>query len=154
MILYKHRALIVFLLLFFRVAAAEETLPTPALNNDAEVFSNTGHFKLLWKAEAIQVGELEYELQRSQDENFEDARTIYKGPDRGSFISGLKNGKYFFRVRALNGIKASDWSSSVKLTVEHHTLKMAFTLFGLGGGVFLFTLIMLIVGVRKTNQES
>ena len=110
--LSKYKALLVIFLLSFRVVVAENIPPTPAFDNEPEIFSNTGHYKLLWKIENSETGEIEFELQRAQDSTFTNALTIYKGPDLGSFISGLKNGKYFFRVRAVEGSTVGVWSQS------------------------------------------
>jgi hypothetical protein len=120
--------------------------------------SESGLIKLIWKIpDHPEPPEgIEFELQRSKDTTFGEVRVLYRGPDLASYLSGLKNGKYYFRVRSLakNGTVEGPWSDFTTVTVEHHSLQLALTLAGLGGFVFLMTVGVVIVGVRRTEREG
>ena len=89
-----------------------------------------------------------FELQQSTNKGFSDAKLIYFGPDKASFISGLENGVYYYRVRAQNG----DWSETLQVTVEHQSMKLAYTLFALGFVVFALTTFVVIQGAQSTGK--
>ena len=112
---------------------------------DAEVINlSDGHIKLQWKAE----NNTTFELQQATTANFSNAATIYQGPDQASFISGLKDGDYFYRVRAVG----RTWSKPLLIKVEHQSLTLAFTLFGVGAVVFLLTVLVVVKGVRQVAK--
>lgn len=137
--------------------AQEVEIPVPQFEGEQSTASDAGHIKLVWLPGAgFQQSEyMRFELQQARDPAFETARTIYSGPDLASFISGLPNGTYYFRVRALTeNNRAGKWSRPATVNVEHQSLKLAFTLFTLGAIVFLATAAMIIVGTRESNKES
>ena len=105
-----------------------------------------GHIRLEWSADH----ETTFELQRAQTAAFTDSLTIYTGPDRASFISGLENGTYYFRVRETG----KEWSDIMTVLVEHQSLRLAFTLFTIGGIVFLLTVFVVVNGARRTAEVS
>lgn len=139
----NHRVIFFLLMLL--------TVPALGLGQDLELFSSKGevsqdgHIKLEWQPAAASSV---FEVQQATDESFREARAIYRGPDRATFISGLKNGTYYFRVRA----EDSDWSNVLKLEVTHHSLSLTYILMGLGSIVFLCTAGMVIYGARKSAQ--
>ncbi|MBD3257847.1 hypothetical protein GF377_05390 [candidate division GN15 bacterium] len=135
----------------------EFTVPAPAFENDASELNNSGTVKLQWysQAEGRDTAIAEFELQRATDANFTDADAYYRGPDLATYISGLANGDYYYRIREIeHGIAISDWSEPVHVTVEHHSLGLAFTLFGLGGVVFIFTVLVVVRGARRTKDPD
>ncbi len=103
-----------------------------------DIESNSGHVRLVWKSE----GDTLFVLQQAPDSSFLHAKTIYEGPDLASFVSGLRNGNYYFRVRG----EDDQWSDVVHLHVQHQSLELAFTLFGIGGIVFLLTVFVVLKG--------
>jgi hypothetical protein len=105
--------------------------------------TSNGYVKLEWE----NGDNASYELQQATSADFADSRTIYKGPDKASFISGLEDGNYYFRVRSAEG----PWSLPVQLIVKHQSLQLAFTLFGIGAVVFLLTVFVVIKGVRNSD---
>ena len=110
-----------------------------------EVNTSDGYVKLEWEGTENAI----FELQQDTTSGFATARTIYKGPDLASFVSGLNNGTYYYRVREEGG----EWSSAVVVNVEHQSLQLAFSLFGIGALVFLMTVYVVIHGVRKSATE-
>lgn len=121
----------------FAFSQASFTLPN-------ENTSNSGHITLTWEGH----GDAAYTLQKSDNSNFEKAEIIYQGPDRASFISGLKNGDYFFRVKTEN----APWSGPLLVKVEHHSLQLAFSLAGVGLFVFLSIVYVIILGTRNSAK--
>ena len=118
----------------------------------------TGYVRLEW-SRAVSEEEVSipwYELQQSSHEDFSDPVHIYHGPDRASFVSGLSEGKHYFRVR-LNvkdeNIKGA-WSESAVVQVKYQSMALAWTLFGTGSAVFLCTAMVILFGTRKFSREN
>jgi hypothetical protein len=127
----------------------------PQFQEPLEIENNAGQIKLIWKiADSLLAAQTHsFELQQSHDSSFAKKRTLYKGSDLASFISGLKNGDYYFRVRAANeDMPEGQWSETLHLKVKHQSLGLAFTLFGLGAFVFISTVILIIRGNRNTKD--
>jgi hypothetical protein len=117
--------------------------------NKAQLRSNSGTAELSW--EGASRG-LRFELQQATDPAFRTARTRYRGPDRASFISGLADGTYHYRVRALGpGGQASAWSAPTRLDVTHHPLGLALLLFCAGALVFLLTVGVVVHGAASSR---
>ncbi|UXX78622.1 fibronectin type III domain-containing protein [Reichenbachiella carrageenanivorans] len=114
-------------------------------NQDLQLESNSGYIQLDWTA----VEGSQYILQRSMQPDFTNSHTIYQGPDHASFVSGLDNGTYYYRV----GDDEGHWSDTLTLKVEHQSMPLALTLFGLGFVVFAFTVFVVIKGVYTTSQS-
>lgn len=135
-----------------------QQIPVPQFEGPQTTVSDAGHVRLVWLSDADleQREDIQFELQQATDEEFETARTIYTGPDLASFISGLPNGDFFFRVRALvdNGNRAGSWSEPITVKVQHHSLKLAFTLFALGAIVFIATAAMIVTGNRNSEKSA
>lgn len=113
--------------------------------------SSSGNIKLIWELDGKQdVWEkTEFELQKSRDEEFTEAKTAYTGPDRATFISGLADGMYYYRIRVIKGDEVGVWSDTVKFEVKHHSLKLALVLFFIGAIVFSATVWIVLKGASK-----
>lgn len=118
--------------------------PAPGLSTSSGTFSRQGVVKLEWTVMKTQNGEL-FELQQATDASFETAQSVYQGKDGGTFISGLENGIYYYRVRAGNGL----WSAPLSIEVQHHSLTLAIFLMVVGAAVFLMTLLMILRASKK-----
>ncbi|MEJ2061430.1 MAG: hypothetical protein P8Y64_13250 [Gammaproteobacteria bacterium] len=131
-------------------AAASQ--PTPRLIASTTE-ATAGYFKLSWRPEKPQ--DEDFVLQKSATPDFQDAHTIYNGPDTARFISGLKNGDYYFRIQAVaKNSPPSAWSKPVHIEVNHHSLERAFAFFGVGGTVFFATLGTILIGTRRSAREQ
>lgn len=105
-----------------------------------------GVLKLEWiNSEGAQPAQ--FEVQQATNEEFTDAKIIYQGFDQATFISGLNDGTYYYRLRATDG----SWSDSVSVTVKHHSLYLALVLLFVGAIVFFIVLGVIIKGVK--NQQ-
>ncbi|MBZ0254789.1 hypothetical protein K8I31_01920 [bacterium] len=99
--------------------------------------------------------EITFELQQSNSPEFSNSITRYKGPDAASFISGLPNGTYYYRVRCIDAKDAiSGWSEPAVITIQHHSMLLAFSLFFIGMFVFAATVFVVVYGSRtKPTSE-
>ena len=139
----------------------DTVLPGPIIDLPAINETSSGRIKIIWTIER-DPGELEsviYELEEAGDSLFASSKMKYRGPDLATYVSGLDNGFYYYRVRAFNQTREqySEWSPTVLVAVQHHSLNLAFTLFTIGGVVFIMTALVVIVGARKhsrANQEK
>ena len=130
----------------FQTTHAGSHEPAPVLTLAKGGISEDGHVKLVWvhRKEGTEV-----EVQQAENENFEAAKTIYRGQDKATFISGLENGTYYYRIRHVKGA----WSDTVMLTVKHHSLSLAFILFLLGAVVFALTVFIVIKGALHASAK-
>lgn len=106
-----------------------------------------GIVKLEW-SDNLNNPALLYELQVADDANFTNPKLIYSGIDEGTFISGLTNGIYHYRLRSEDG----PWSKTVTIEVNHHSLQLALILMTVGAVVFLITIAVIMQG--RKNQET
>ena len=135
-----------FLFVFTTIESLATENAIPKLSLERENFSDDGHITIQWEMPAADAI---VEVQQAEKSDFSDAEIIYSGPDNATFISGLANGVYFYRIRKLNG----EWSEPVAVTVQHHSLSLAFTLFGLGAVVFLLTVIIVVKGAMNASLD-
>ncbi len=134
--------MVVMLFSFGKLGAQEVYFEMDSVNTTQD-----GYIKLAWEG----PNEVEsYEIQESTSRNFETFRTVYTGPDKATFISGLKDGDYYYRLRREGG----NWTTPIVLTVTHHSLELAFILFGLGALVFILTVWVVISGARASSTTT
>lgn len=114
-------------------------------SDDLFIQSTSGHTKLEWSG----MDGVDFEVQIATDKSFNSARSIYAGPDKATFVSGLADGQYYFRVRE----NTSPWSQTLVLDVKHHSLALAISLFVVGFVVFGLTTWLVMDGARKTSAS-
>ena len=92
-----------------------------------------------------------YELQQARDPNFHSPKQIYKGPDLGSFLSGLKEGSYYYRIRTVDKdtAKYGPWAEPVTVKVEYQSMTLAWSLFSVGAFIFISIVIVVLKGANK-----
>jgi hypothetical protein len=94
-------------------------------------------------------------LQQSASEDFATPTTLYQGPDKGTTITGLNDGTYYYRIGISAGPDtATRWQAPVRLVVEHHSMARAWGFFSLGAVVFLGTLIVVVRGARLNGNSN
>lgn len=122
------------------------TSPNPAL-------SDSGYTKLVWSYSNHSVisEHIEFELQQSSSSDFQHPVVKYKGQDTATYISGLPTGTYFFRIRVNHHQeqRSGEWSETLPLTVQHHSLSLAFGLMAVGAVVFASTTALIVRGSTK-----
>lgn len=143
---YLNIFLLSFLMLF-QCKLARSDIPDLTILSGSE--SRQGIVKLGWSANA--GASQRFELQQDMDPAFNSPTTVYSGNEWGTFISGLNNGTYHYRIRTENG----PWSEIQTVVIEHHSLTLAFVLMMLGAFVFLLTLGLILKGAKnlKPNQK-
>lgn len=145
------------LLVLFTITIGLRANPpeSPQFENPPENFTESGYIKLSWDWTPGEenASDYEFELQQAQDDQFSDTTPIYQGQDFATFLSGLNNGSYHYRVRVKAGGTSSAWSAPVFVQVKHHSLTLAFSLFGLGALIFLLTVGIIVQGNRKVTQN-
>lgn len=120
--------------------------PTLKLSSGSQ--PSQGIIKLEWTS-SPNAGSSTFELQQSLNSDFNSSKLIYEGIDKGSFLSGLHDGEYFFRVREQGG----SWSMPVAVEVEHHPLQLALVLMLIGAIVFISTVILVIKGSKSSRTS-
>lgn len=132
-------------------------ISAPVIENDSSNFTSSGSIKLSWRSEATDTDaeNAEFTLERATQADFSDAKLYYHGPDLATYISGLANGRYYFRIREIgkSGMESA-WSPPVEVVVEHHSLSLAFALFGIGGLVFILTVLVVLRGASRTADPD
>ncbi|NIR59780.1 MAG: hypothetical protein GWO02_09760 [Gammaproteobacteria bacterium] len=142
----------VLMLLASLVAPASAGTPPPELTASVEI-ATAGFYRLVW--EGGQGATPVYVLQESRDPGFEAPRTVYRGTNQASVMSGREDGIYYYRVRVgYPGGRTGDWSAPAKVTVDHHPLARAITFFAVGGVVFVATVGLIVAGSRRARRES
>lgn len=152
MFFFKH-AILIFSIISQHTLLASE-IEVPQFEMPDQVESNSGHIKVTWAS--VNAENVIYVLEVSPSKDFQTSQQIYEGPDLASFISGLANGTYYYRIRAVDKSNntVSAWSDPVQLTVEHHSIHLAFTLAGIGTFVFLLTAFVVIRGANMQEQSN
>jgi hypothetical protein len=142
------KSLILTLILGCGVVLAQDR---PILESETNL-SRTGHFRLSWKlGENSDDREISFIVQQSSEENFNNPKLIYTGLDQQSFLSGLDNGRYFYRVGTAESENEMIWSGVTMVEVRHYPLSMAYSLFVLGAVVFISTTVMVVKGSSKSQ---
>lgn len=141
------------LMLFAGLATGKPDSPLLELNIDNTV-ATSGFYRLQWQWQGVPPASfVQFELQESAADDFQDSVAFYRGPDLASVVSGKGDGQLFYRINALdadNRILAT--SNTVQVQVEHHPLSRALLFFGMGALVFFFTLIVILNGKSPEPQ--
>lgn len=140
----KPKRLLTFLFLTIGFATTSFAKADFRVENDT-LKNNNGYFQLKWEA----AEDTTVILQQAQNPEFADPKVLYQGLDKATFISGLTDGIYYYRIKEVNG----DWSSTYHVVVEHQSLQLAYTLFGIGALVFLLTVGVIYKGMKQVNNE-
>jgi hypothetical protein len=122
----------------------------PMLQADPAV-SNIGSYRLFWDA-GTAGAVARYELQEASGPEFAQARSIYRGPDQSTVMSGRGDGTYYYRLRVLGADAMPAWSETIQVEVRHHPLVRAFAFFAAGALVFVATLVLIVAGSRARKR--
>lgn len=143
-----------FLLIAHGISAAP-TFNVPG-SESLLIESEEGKAVLQWSpASDAADSDAEFILQQSKDPAFSKPRKLYEGPDRGTVVTGLPEGEYFFRVREALGTTATpeDWSETLTVRVEYPARHTVVLLMSLGMIVFVGTVAAILIGYRQTSSE-
>lgn len=116
------------------------------LESDTTLTSE-GYFVLSWVSSPETQGPII--LSESTDPGFSPARD-YEIPANGQkTITGLENGRYYFRAGT-----PDDWSEQVVIEVRHHSLARAAFFFFTGLALFLILVFTIVLGNRIQKGGS
>lgn len=123
-------------------AATEEGIDL-VLQTDT-LLSAEGYFVLTWSSQAADP----LVLEQAGAEDFR-AAVAREVPASGNLtITGLADGRYFFRV----GDGSGRWSEPIEITVRHHALPRALFFFGMGLLLFLVLCFTILTGSRRDRR--
>jgi len=107
------------------------------------------------KGEDEEIGVRIYELQQSPTAEFETPRLLYKGPDTGTFVSGLPEGSTYFRIRDVTREESpGPWSETLEVRVNYPAPWLVKTLVGFGTLLALILLTTIILGSRNARRSE
>lgn len=135
-------------------AESPSPFPAPIMENDSVNYAQSGSIKLTWRSagEDVAASDFDFVLQEATNPTFADAEIYYRGPDMATYISGLPDGTYYYRVRLQDDTgRISDWSQPIVVEVRHQSLSLAWFLFAVGGLVFGLTVAVVVSGTRKNR---
>lgn len=139
------------------VAAGESNLPEATFTGERSIEQSLPYLTLKWEIAEDEAAEepVYSHLQVATSPAFSDPSDQYRGPDRATFVSGLAEGEYYFRVRAVAEEGATgEWSEPVQVTVQYDSLAQAFLLFGIGAVVSIATVVLVVTGDRRARREA
>jgi hypothetical protein len=146
---YRIKYTLIFTLSWLFFGTAIEASEGPFEISLSQTISNDGVAVLSWSLSQ----QTSVVVQKSQDPDFSQPTTLYRGSDSASVITGLMDGKYFFRARSeYPDGSFSAWSETVSLSVEHHSLAKATLFFAIGGIVFLATMLLITFGAKRGGE--
>lgn len=94
-------------------------------------------------------------IQQDTTTGFSSPTSLYQGNDGAAVITGLSDGRYFFRGRLQRPDgRLSAWSRPVEVTVKHHSLSRALAFFLLGTVVFASTVLLIVIGARRAETGT
>lgn len=95
-------------------------------------------------------------VQSDTDREFSDPDLAYQGRLPSAYVSGLPNGRYYFRARIepQNGDPPGPWSQVVAVDVAHHPLSRVWPVLGVGALIFLATCGVLVEGMFRSSRSE
>ena len=112
--------------------------------DNTALMSEDGTVTLAWSPPTLTA---RIELQQAATPAFDDAFTRFQGRDDGSVVTGLREGRHYFRIRTLDTAgEASPWSTPLAVEVKFMERGRLFLLLGLGSLVVVLTIGAIIAG--------
>jgi len=146
----------VFFVLMLKFPCETKAREAPVVQFQQDSLSTQdGHVKLVWRvAEAADGPIWRYEVQVDSSAHFSQPTQLYRGPDLATFVSGLPNGEYYYRIRVIGPEvdQPGRWDQAY-VRVEHHSLNLALTIAGIGSIVFILTVIVVLRGAFNSDQS-
>ena len=120
-------------------------------SSNASTPATAGYYTLSWSADEA-TG---FELEEASEAGFADAFTRYRGADLATTVTGKRDGRYYYRVRAFDSAgEPGPWSETVTVEVAHHSLGRAWLFFATGALVFILSLVTILRGARALHGEE
>jgi hypothetical protein len=132
--------------------------PAPSFLGAELQSTSEGHATLSWTlpAESGPEGtELRFELEQSNDPAFTNHRLRYEGPGRSVFVSGLLEGRTYYRVRSRSsGAVPGPWSDPLVVEVSYPGRGQVLLLLAVGCVVFVCTAAAIVTGRLRYRPRS
>lgn len=129
----------------------------PRFADSGVVSTNEGHATLRWSLPGGDDPDTDvaFELQQSRDREFSDPHGRHAGPERAFFVSGLRGGRTYFRVRAaVPGSSAGPWSDPLVVEVDYPGRSQVILLLVVGCVVFGATVVAITVGWARNRRSG
>lgn len=139
------------------VRAGGDVPVVPQFTDDGVVSGDEGHATLSWgPGEDVDPDRsLTYELQQSRDAQFSNHRVRHEGPQTMFFVSGLRDGRTYFRVRAVrSGQTPGPWSAPLIVDVDYPGRRRVVLLLAVGCLVFFSTVATIVIGWRRSRVRD
>lgn len=125
---------------------------------DSVYVTDEGKAALAWEMEGVKPREnevaVEFELQEAPTAKFENPEVRYQGPDAATYVSGLPEGDFFYRVRAIQDGLTGPWSKPITVRVKYVRFDLVLTLLASGAVVFVATVLTVSLGHRRIAREQ
>jgi hypothetical protein len=127
----------------------------PIVEIDGDGDPHAGHVTVAWSAPSAGDAPLVFQLEEAASQTFDPSSLRYEGRQQSSVISGLPDGKRFFRARARQSDGAwGPWSDTYIFRTRHHSLALASSLFAIGAVAFGLTAAFVVGGARNARRTS
>lgn len=121
-----------------------------AASPDAPRISDDGTVDLVWSLDTDDPAT--FELEQSGGPDAREPHVRYRGGDRESVITGLREGDYRFRIRAIDAAgDAGAWSEPLELRVRYLGRGWLFLLLGTGATVAALTVGTIVHGFLRNR---
>jgi len=121
------------------------------------VESSNGVISLTWRSSGEAEGKegedgdrSTYVVQQARSEDFADAEVRYRGGQSATYLTGLAEGSYYYRVK----VEGGDWSEPLRVEVEFIERGRLFLLLGIGFTVVAVTVAGIVTGSLRSRSES
>lgn len=111
----------------------------PSFNGSLQLDNNSGYVTLEWQTQKRDLP-VKFKIQNSQSSKFPNQKTLEKiTPNTQIFVSGLRDGNYYFRIseKSEKDSTWSPWSEVLEVKVKHPSKNLALSLFAIGAFCFL-----------------
>lgn len=131
---------------------------TSFIEPEGDVYvTDDGTVALAWEPGTPETegGDLVYEVRRSASPDFTDPVFVYEGQDTASFVSGLPEGNYYFKIRArsIDG-EFPPWGEAYLLvTVDYIEPGIVILLMSAGLVTFIAVIASIVMGHRAAKRE-
>ena len=122
----------------------------------SEVVSTDGTVALEWEALSPEQPGLEFEVRRWEADTGDSGVLVYRGPDEGTFVSGLPEGEFVFKVRARPSTEEHfAWGDEALRLEVLYPNRVLVAILMIAGGITLFlTAGAIVAGYRRTVGEE
>lgn len=119
-----------------------------------EAAAPEGHLKFAWASDTDLPEGASYVFERSRVLEFADPVELYRGSDKGTYVSGLAEGMYYFRVYMEKDKLSGPRGPVLSVNVQYVDRGKVATLMIVGFVVFVATVAAILVGHFRTREAD